>query len=236
MVVTWFSEVLIELVVVYMVSIIILHVNCINMLSSPGFDVTSFTQILGQSANVAFNPVNAQVCPTSQVLCNLKNLSCCLDSEFQFVLWVCACDAPHVLHPKVANLLGLSIWGWGAKSFPLKTCSLMFLYLLYPTTNPSPKISFIWWSIVKVLACLCTISLTFGSLGSYVVTKAVFLSSLFSTFFRVSSLVKLLNFMKAASITFFLYFLARSMVFSSSSLLMQSSSLEQILLILKAKE
>ena len=34
--VTWFSEVLIEPVVVYMVSIIILHVNC----SSPGLDVT----------------------------------------------------------------------------------------------------------------------------------------------------------------------------------------------------
>ena len=79
--VTWFSEVLIELVVVYMVSILIFHVNGIDMLSSPGFDVTSFTQILGQSANVAFNPVNAQVCPTSQVLFDLYDLSCCLNSE-----------------------------------------------------------------------------------------------------------------------------------------------------------
>ena len=45
--VTWFSEVLIELVVVYMVSILIFHVNGIDMLSSPGFDVASFAQILG---------------------------------------------------------------------------------------------------------------------------------------------------------------------------------------------
>ena len=45
--VTWFSEVLIELVVVYMVSILIFHVNGIDMLSSPGFDVASFAQTLG---------------------------------------------------------------------------------------------------------------------------------------------------------------------------------------------
>ena len=79
--VTWSSEMLIEFVVLYMVSILIFHVNCIDMLSSPGFDVDCLAQILGQSTNVAFNPVDAHVCPTSQVLCNLDYLSCCLHSE-----------------------------------------------------------------------------------------------------------------------------------------------------------
>ena len=44
--VAWFPEVPTDLVV-YMVSILIFHVNGIDMLSSPGFDVASFAQILG---------------------------------------------------------------------------------------------------------------------------------------------------------------------------------------------
>ena len=84
--VPWFSKMVIELVLVYMVPIVIQHVNGINMLSSPGFDVVCFPQVLGQGTNVTLNPVNAQVYPTSQVLCNLDDLSCCLHFELQSIL------------------------------------------------------------------------------------------------------------------------------------------------------
>ena len=56
--VPWFSEMVIELVLVYMVPIVIQHVNGINMLSPPGLDVTSFAQILGQKTNATLNPVH----------------------------------------------------------------------------------------------------------------------------------------------------------------------------------